>query len=179
MTVTETPPVTDTVAATNRDDDAPDPLSGVAAVIATGQHKTIGRLYLFTALVFAIAALVLGVLVAFEQVDTSGVDIFGGAEAYVQMVILFRFSMVFMVVVPLFIGLATYITPLQVGAPSVAFPRAAAAAYWTWLVSSGIFVGAFLADGGFIAGGDAESVELALLAFGGLIASLLVATTTV
>ncbi|MDH3755184.1 MAG: cbb3-type cytochrome c oxidase subunit I, partial [Acidimicrobiia bacterium] len=49
----------------------------------------------------------------------------------------------------------------------------------TWRVSSGIFVGAFLADGGFIAGGDAESVELALLAFGGLIASLLVATTTV
>jgi cytochrome c oxidase subunit 1 len=83
-----------------------------------------------------------------------------------------------LVIVPLFLGLATYIVPLQVGASTVAFPRAAAAAMWTWLLSSGVFVVASFIEGGF--GGErAKSVSLTLLALGGLIVALLLGTVSV
>ncbi|MGH9261703.1 MAG: cbb3-type cytochrome c oxidase subunit I, partial [Acidimicrobiales bacterium] len=38
--------------------------------------------------------------------------------------------------------------PLQVGASTVAFPRASAAAYWTWLVSGGLVLASYAIDGG-------------------------------
>ena len=41
---------------------------------------------------------------------------------------------------PLFIGIATVIVPLQVGASTIAFPRAAAAAFWTWLLVGGLLL---------------------------------------
>jgi heme/copper-type cytochrome/quinol oxidase subunit 1 len=76
------------------------------------------------------------------------------------------------------LGLATYIVPLQVGASTVAFPRAAAAAMWTWLLSSGVFVVASFIEGGF-GGVRAKSVSLTLLALGGLIVALLLGTVCV
>ena len=54
----------------------------------------------------------------------------------------------FCVVAPFFIGLATAIVPLQVGARTIAFPRAAALAFWAWLVGTGVMVGAYIANGG-------------------------------
>ena len=39
--------------------------------------------------------------------------------------------------VPLMLGLAIAVVPLQLGARSLAFPRLAAAGFWTWLVGAG------------------------------------------
>ena len=54
----------------------------------------------------------------------------------------------FLFAIPVLIGLATYVTPLQVGANTVAFPRAAAAAFWGWLVGSGMLIAAYAINGG-------------------------------
>ena len=43
----------------------------------------------------------------------------------------------FLGVLPLLLGLATAVVPLQVGGGDRRLPRASAAAYWTWLVSGG------------------------------------------
>ena len=72
-----------------------------------------------------------------------------------------------LVVIPLLLGLATYVVPLQVGANTVAFPRAAAAALWAWLLSGGVFIVANAIDGG-IGGGREKAVDLGLLALLGL-----------
>ena len=63
---------------------------------------------------------------------------------------------------PLLIGLATAIVPLQVGASTVAFPRASAAAFWVWLVSGGIVLASYAIDGGPW-GTESDAVGLYLL----------------
>ena len=44
---------------------------------------------------------------------------------------------------PLFIGVATTVIPLQIGARAIAFPRAAAAALWTWLIGAALMIAAY------------------------------------
>ncbi len=178
MTVTDTPPI-----AADRTVEtpvaSPSPMVRIADMITTGDHKIIGRFYILGSLGFALFTLVIGVLVGLEQVDMGGLDIVGGNEAYLQLFFLWRTGLVFLVVVPMFLGIATSIVPLQVGAPAIAFPRAAAAAFWGWLLGGGLYIGATMADGGFNAGGDSDAIELTILAMGMMIVALLLATVCV
>jgi cytochrome c oxidase subunit I len=154
--------------------------NGLAEWLTTGDHRRIGRLYVAVALAMAVAVLVIGALLAFERVDDGSFDILH-ADAVSQLYSLYFLGAVFCVVAPLFLGLATAIVPLQLGARTIAFPRAAALAFWSWLVGTGVMVGAYLANGG-PGGGNPIAVDLFLVAFG-LIAvalvlgSLCVATT--
>jgi heme/copper-type cytochrome/quinol oxidase subunit 1 len=81
-------------------------------------------------------------------------------------------GLVFCVGVPLLFGLATAVIPLQVGARSIAFPRAAALSFWVWLVGSGVMIGAYAADGG-PGGGKAKAVSLFMVALVAVVAALL------
>ena len=54
--------------------------------------------------------------------------------------------------------------PLQVGASTIAFPRAAAAAAWTYLLGGGLVIGAYAIDGGPF-GNDIDGVRLFIVAF--------------
>jgi heme/copper-type cytochrome/quinol oxidase subunit 1 len=139
--------------------------------LTTGDHRRIGRLYIALALVFTVALLVVAALLAFERVDDGSFDILH-ADAVAQLYSLYFLGGVFCVVAPLFIGLATAIVPLQVGARTIAFPRAAALAFWAWLVGTGVMVGAYIANGG-PGGGKSIAVDLFLVSFG-LIAVALV-----
>jgi heme/copper-type cytochrome/quinol oxidase subunit 1 len=145
--------------------------NGLADWLTTGDHRRIGRLYVALALAFAVALLVVGALLAFERVDDGSLDILH-ADAVAQLYSLYFLGAVFCVVAPLFLGLATAIVPLQVGARGIAFPRAAALAFWSWLVGTGVMVGAYIANGG-PGGGNAIAVDLFLVSFA-LIAAALV-----
>ena len=57
----------------------------------------------------------------------------------------------------------------------MAFPRAAAMAFWGWLVGSGLVVAAYAIDGG-PAGGRAKAVDLSFAGLALVLASLLVAS---
>ena len=65
----------------------------------------------------------IGVLISFERLDADAIDVFGGVNSYFQMWSLYRFGIVLMVAIPLFVGLATVITPMQVGSTNIAFPE--------------------------------------------------------
>ncbi len=153
--------------------------TGLAGLFASGEHKTIGRVYLACSAIFGLLALVVGWLVALEQIDMATIDVFGNAEGYFRAVVLFRAAIVFLVVVPMFLGVAMVVVPLQLGAPSVAFPRLAAASLWAWLVGSGIFVASILADGGPNAGGDLAAIELTHLALGLTVVGLLAGSISI
>src|SRR5262249_56716589 len=43
-------------------------------------------------------------------------------------------TMIFLVVVPVFAGLANFLVPLMIGARDMAFPRLNAASYWFYLL---------------------------------------------
>jgi heme/copper-type cytochrome/quinol oxidase subunit 1 len=153
------------------------PPSGLAALVGSGDPRTVGKLFIGTSLLFVLAAGVAGIVVGFERVDLSGLDVLDSGNA--GQVFAFHSTVgVFLGVVPLLIGLATAVVPLQVGAPTLAFPRASAAAYWTFLVTGGIVVVSFALDGGPF-GGDPDAVDLFLVAFIALLVALAVATISI
>jgi heme/copper-type cytochrome/quinol oxidase subunit 1 len=174
MAVTETP--TETVIAAA----GPDPLlssrpqpTGLAAVLGSGDHKVIGRLYLVTSFLFGAAVLALGGLFAVESVKPRTVDVFTSDTVF-QFFTLYRVGTVFLFALPLVIGLAMVVVPLQVGARTVAFPRAAAASYWIWLMGSVLVIASYAVNGG-PGGGRAKGVDLWIAAMGVLVIGLLVA----
>ena len=195
MTLTETRPEPDAVAA--GDDSGPTaqsspgqwtPPTGLAGILSTGDHRVIGRLYVLFALLLSGLALTLGVLIGIERADIDGgFGVFGQANELFQVFGLYRTTLILCGLVPLFLGLATAVIPRQLGASSVAFPRAAAAAFWTWLVGAITHVAATFSYGGLgsLQAGAAreQSVELTVLSLGmiglGLLAGAGVIFTTV
>jgi cytochrome c oxidase subunit 1 len=135
---------------------------GLAAVIGTTDHKTIGKLYLGFSAPLLLVALALSAVVDAEGLDASGFEILAD-NTFFQVFTLSRVALVFLGVLPAIVGLALHIVPLQVGAHSVAFPRAAAASFWGWLLGSGLLIAAYLTNGG-PAGGNADAVRLSLAA---------------
>jgi heme/copper-type cytochrome/quinol oxidase subunit 1 len=173
MTVTEAPRA---VAPAAADPTTAAPPSGVAAVVGSGNPRTIGQLFIGTSLVFLLVSGVVGLLVGAERIDTSSADLFGDdlGRAYA----LHTITGLFLVVLPLLVGLAIAVVPLQVGAATIAFPRATAAAYWTYLTSGALLVASFTFDGGPY-GSDAEGVDLFVVAFAALLVALTVAAISV
>jgi heme/copper-type cytochrome/quinol oxidase subunit 1 len=141
--------------------EVPAAFGAATAWSSTADHTRIGRLYAASALLAGLGVLVLGVLWGIERVDTS--DDFLGS-AVVQIGSLYWYGLAFAVITPLLLGLAIAVVPLQLGAPGIAFPRAAALSYWAWLFGTITMIGAYIADGG-PGGGEAEAVQLFLAAF--------------
>ncbi len=79
--------------------------------------------------------------------------------------------MVWLFVVPLLLGIATLVVPLQVGSPENGLPRGAASAYWAYLLGSVLLLAAYITDGG-PAGGTFAAVDLRLLALAMVLVSL-------
>src|SRR5687768_330715 len=93
---------------------------GIAGWLSTSDHKRVGRLFVATSLLFLLVGAVVGALVAVEG-TASGLDIFD-TTSYSQAVRAYREVLVLLFVLPLLLGLATAIVPLQVGSPEIAFP---------------------------------------------------------
>jgi heme/copper-type cytochrome/quinol oxidase subunit 1 len=174
MTVTEAPRDV-AKAAPGPAPSAPPP--GLAALIGSGDPRTVGKLFVGTSLLFLLVAAGASILVGFERVDLSGFEVLDSDVAN-QVFTLQSIAAVFLGVLPLLIGLATAVVPLQVGASTIAFPRASAAAYWTFLASGGIVLAAYALDGGPF-GDDGEAVALFVAAFIALLVALAVATVSV
>ena len=96
----------------------------------------------------------------------------------VQLLSLYRYGLVFIGVLPLLLGLAIAIVPLQVGAYRIAFGRAAALSFWGWLIGSGLMIAAYAANGG-PGGGNSEAVDLYLLSLALVVVSLLLGAVCV
>jgi heme/copper-type cytochrome/quinol oxidase subunit 1 len=177
MTMTESPP---SEAAESTEPVAATPGAGLYDALTTSDHKAIGRIWLRLGLLLLLGVAVLGVLVALEGTSADGADVFGGVNAVWQMQGLYSVGLVLLVVPALTIGLATIVVPMQVGSSNIAFPRAAAAAAWGFVVGVAIMVVSVLAGGGWgaldgVSGGEADAIELTLLGMGMVAASILLA----
>ena len=181
MAVTETPP--ETVGATAAEPArVTAPPTGLAAVLGSGDHKVIGRLYIVTSLLFGVVVLVLGGAFAVEMIGADTLDVFGG-ETVFQLFTLYRVGTVFLLALPLVIGVAMVVVPLQVGSRAIAFPRAAAASYWAWLLGSVLLIASYAMNGG--PGGGREAgvnlwiASLGLVTLAILTAAVCLATTVI
>jgi heme/copper-type cytochrome/quinol oxidase subunit 1 len=174
MTVTEAPRDAAVEAAAAPSPSAPP--TGLAAVVGSGDPRIVGKLFIGTSLLFLLGSGVAGALVGFEQSDSASSDIFG-ADTALRVFTLHSTTALFLGVLPLFVGLATAVVPLQLGASTIAFPRATAAAYWTWLVSSGLVLASYAFDGGPF-GSEGDLVALYVAGLIALIVALAVATVS-
>lgn len=176
MAVIETPPETvDATADATPDSPRAEP-TGLAAVLGSGDHKVIGRLYILTSLLFGLGVFVLGGAFSVEWIRPETRDVFGGNNIF-QAFTLLRVSMVFLLAMPLIIGVAMVVVPLQVGARAIAFPRAAAASYWGWLMGSVLLIASYLMNGG-PAGGSEAGVNLWIASMGLIVAAVLLASVS-
>jgi heme/copper-type cytochrome/quinol oxidase subunit 1 len=176
LTESAAPPEQETAAAPDGGGAAPAGVpSTFGGVLGSADHKVIGRLFITVSLLMGVVATVMGALAGYERIDTSTSYLENAAQ---QIFTLHSIGAVFLFLLPLVLGVAIVIVPLQVGAATIAFPRAAAGSFWLWLVSGGVLLGAYAINGGPF-GGDGEGVDLFLVAFGGVIVALLLATICV
>jgi heme/copper-type cytochrome/quinol oxidase subunit 1 len=153
------------------------PVGGLAGLLGNTDHKVVGRLYIGAALLLLAVAGVTGGLVSAERLDAGTFDVLDSGSL-AQVFSLHSVSAVFLFLLPLMLGLAIVVTPLQVGASTIAFPRAAAASFWLWFLSSAVVLAAYAIDGGAF-GGDYDGVSLFLVGFASLLVALCLATVCV
>lgn len=112
--------------------------------VATVDHKRVGILYLCATLFFFCIGGIEALLVRI-QLAVPG-NTFLSPEMYNQIFTMHGTTMIFLVVVPVLLGLANYFTPLMIGASDVALPRLNAFSFWVFLLG-GILLYLSFADG--------------------------------
>ena len=110
-------------------------------------HKVIGIQYTVTAFFFFIVAGGLAELMRAElaQPGQQIVD----SNTFNGLFSVHASLMIFLVIIPIFAGLANYVIPLMIGAPDMAFPRLNALSYWLLPIAGIMMTASFLVpDGG-------------------------------
>lgn len=107
--------------------------------LRTTDHKRIGVLYLVTAFAFMMLGGVEALLMRTQLAEPSNTLL--SSQRYNQVLTMHGTTMVFLVVMPIWAGLANYLVPLQIGARDMAFPRLNALSYWLYLAGGIVFYG--------------------------------------
>ena len=147
MTVTDTPP--------EASEAAEEPAHDLVETPATPwppatDHKVIGTLFVAFAFLFLVAS---GVIAAVMRAQLSSADVgIVGEETYRRLFTMHGVLGVFGFLAPVWIGLATAIVPLQIGAARLAFPRLQALALWSTIAG-----GVMMAASPFVKGGKLVS----------------------
>ncbi len=96
--------------------------------VSSVDHKQLGIMYLLGAFVFFLVGGVLALLMRIQLAVPN--NHFLSPVMYNQIFTMHGTTMIFLVVVPLLVGMATYMVPLMIGARDMAFPRLNALSFW-------------------------------------------------
>jgi cytochrome c oxidase subunit 1 len=107
------------------------PTSGLMSWLTTVDHKRIGKLYLFSALIFFILGGIEAAILRTQLIGPNGKLV--SAEMYNQLFTMHGTTMIFLAVMPMSAAFFNFLIPLQIGARDVAFPRLNAFSYWIFL----------------------------------------------
>jgi cytochrome c oxidase subunit 1 len=157
----------------------------------TSDHKRLGLLFVYAALAFLVGAGVVGLIVGAKQVSPS---LNLAADRWLRLYSLHTMSSVLLFLTAIWLGLATYVVPLQIGAGRLALPRLHALGFWLYAVGGGCLVASYITGpvngagltssrplpsipGGVDKATNLWIVSLALIALGFLVASASLVTT--
>jgi len=118
---------------------------GLLRWLSAVDHKQIGIMYLFVALVFFIAGGILA-LVMRSQLAVAESTLLS-PEVYNQFFTMHGTTMIFFVMMPVIIGLGVYMVPLMIGANEMAYPRLNAFSLWITASGGMLLYFSFLAGG--------------------------------
>ncbi|HUF50351.1 MAG TPA: cytochrome c oxidase subunit I [Longimicrobiales bacterium] len=110
--------------------------------LTTVDHKKIGILYGVSALIFFLVGGVEAMLIRIQLAKPE--NAFLSPDLYNQIFTMHGTTMVFLVGMPMAVGMFNYIIPLQIGARDVAFPRLNALSYWIFLFGALFMNASFL-----------------------------------
>jgi cytochrome c oxidase subunit 1 len=122
------------------------PSAGVATPatgtwLDTADHKRLGLLFIFAAFGFLVVSGVTALIVGAKQASPS-LDV--ATTTFARLYGLHAQSGVLLFLTAVWIGLATYVVPLQVGAGRLALPRLSALGYWIYLFGGICFLVSYL-----------------------------------
>jgi cytochrome c oxidase subunit I len=96
--------------------------------VASVDHKQLGIMYLLGAFIFFLAGGVLALVMRLQLAEPNAH--FLSPQVYNQLFTMHGTTMVFLVLVPMLVGFATYMVPLMIGARDMAYPRLNALSFW-------------------------------------------------
>ncbi|HET7892412.1 MAG TPA: cbb3-type cytochrome c oxidase subunit I, partial [Candidatus Sulfotelmatobacter sp.] len=126
------------------------------AWVATTDHKRLGVMYVFCALLFLLLAGLQAILIRIQLVVPD--NHFVSPALYNRLFTMHGTTMVFLVGMPLLAGYANYLTPLMLGARDMAFPRLNAFGFWTFLFGGLLLYYSYIGAGGLYGAGSAPDV---------------------
>src|SRR5437763_12027931 len=109
-------------------------------------HKVIGIQYVVTSFFFLLVGGLLAMMIR-AQLAKPGMQ-FLTPEQYNGVFSVHASLLIFLFVIPVFAGLATFVLPLMIGAPDMAFPRLNALSYWMLPIAGLMMIASFLVPGG-------------------------------
>ena len=125
--------------------------SGIMRWITTTNHKDIGTLYLWCAMImFFIGGLM--ALVIRSELFQPGLQ-FVDPQFFNSMTTMHALVMIFGVVMPAFTGLANWMIPIMIGGPDMALPRMNNWSFWIMPFAFAMLLSTLWMDGGAPAGG--------------------------
>lgn len=144
--------------------------TGIAGFLGTGDHKALGRILIILSILVVAASEVLGVILRLDTVNTRDHQLLS-AERSLSLSTLQPTGAVLVGLIPLLLGIAMVVVPLQIGSRSLALPRAAAAGVWGYFMAGTLLIVSYFTSGG-PGGSRGNSVELWLLSIALLVASI-------
>lgn len=136
--------------------------------VYAANHKDVGRLYLWFAVLAGIAGGILSMAMRAEMLEP-GLQIFKNPHSYAVFATGHGLIMIFFMVLPALIGgFGNWLVPLMIGAPDTAFPRLNTVSFWLMPVAFGFLVLSMFVegDGGAAGAGGGWSLYAPLTASG-------------
>jgi cytochrome c oxidase subunit I len=126
--------------------------SGLWSWLTTVDHKQLGILYIIASFVFFLGGGLEAMLMRAQLMHSRSIVL--GPETYNQVFTMHGTTMIFLVVVPILIGLGVYFVPLMIGARDLAFPRLNALSFWVFVLGGLLIYFSYLGGGMPSAGGS-------------------------
>ena len=123
---------------------------GALSWFGSVDHKQIGLMYVATSLVFFVIGALFALAMRTQLIRPENHLL--SPTTYNELFTMHGTTMIFLVVMPLLVGFATYFVPLMIGAKDMAFPRLNALSYWLYLGSALMLYFSFFAGGSPAAG---------------------------
>src|SRR3954465_7792630 len=134
MTLTETRPEQDV-------DTAPEPVAVAPETwLTTSDHKKLGSVFLGFSLLFLLTGGILALVLRGQLAEGDLI----AADTYGRLFNMHATVMTTLFLAPAWLGLATYLVPLQIGSGRLALPRLHALALWLYVAGGGVLVAGYI-----------------------------------
>lgn len=123
----------------------PREMHGLLSWLMTTDHKRIGILYTVTGIAYFLVAGVFALLMRLQLAQPNNTVL--SNQTYDEVFTMHGTTMIFLVVMPIAVGLGNFLVPLMIGARDMAFPKLNALSYWMFLFASLFMYSSFIFGG--------------------------------